>query len=222
MQPDHFLLSHDSNHHGALTQTNSFQIQPLPANPAIAHIAFHGYHSLNARDLINHRPDTLHHRLLTQKLLSLISDTTDPIHVSTLYALIPQSSPFQIHRSLNTLLRTEQIIRPSRGFYAKPSANPVFVPPNKTATTTSKTSSTKHSNATAATTLAQSSAKNLVETAARTSSPQPDQALTTPVAQTRAPASASARTLNKITEKPCNTTFTPMLEAEHAGLIIEA
>jgi hypothetical protein len=50
------------------------------------------------------------------------------MHVSTLYAHFPHFSPFQIQRSLADLLRTEQIERPARGFYAKSPDNPVFSP----------------------------------------------------------------------------------------------
>jgi AAA domain len=109
MHPNHPLLSHAINRHGALAQTCSLQIQPLPDHPDLPHITFHGYHSLLARDFIENRLDVLHRRLLSQQLLGFITDATDPIHVSTLYALLPHCSAFQIQRSLSDLLRTEQI-----------------------------------------------------------------------------------------------------------------
>jgi hypothetical protein len=128
MQPASPLLAHDFCRHSALSQTHSLQIQPLFEHPDLPYITFHGYHPLQARDLIENRPDVLRRRLLAQQLLALITDTPDPMHVSTLYAQFPHFSPFQIQRSLADLLRTEQIERPARGFYAKSPDNPVFSP----------------------------------------------------------------------------------------------
>ncbi len=135
MQPDQFLLSHVTNIHAALTPTLILQIQPLPDNPDLPHITIQGFHSLKAKDFIENRPDTLHRRLLSQHLLSLIADVTDPIHVSTLYTLSPHSGAFQIQRSLRDLLNMGQIERPARGFYTLAPANPTF-PFNTAAATT--------------------------------------------------------------------------------------
>jgi AAA domain len=128
MQPTSPLLAHDFCRHSALSQTHSLQIQPLFEHPDLPHITFHGYHSLQARDLIENRPDVLRRLLLAQQLLGLIADAPAPMHVSTLYAQFPHFSPYQIQRSLADLLRTEQIERPARGFYAKSPDNPVFSP----------------------------------------------------------------------------------------------
>jgi hypothetical protein len=109
MQPDHFLLSHALNRHAALTPTLTIHIQPIPAKPHLPHITIQGTHSLRAKDLIETHPDTLHRQLLSQHLLHIIAATTDPIHVSTLYAKSPHSSAFQIQRSLADLLNMGQI-----------------------------------------------------------------------------------------------------------------
>jgi AAA domain len=135
MQPDQFLLSHAKSTHTALTPTLILQIQPLPDNPDLPHVTVQGFHSLKAKDLIENRPDTLHRRLLSQHLLSLIAAATNPIHVSTLYARSHNSSPFQIQRSLRDLLNMGQIERSARGFYTLAPANPTF-PSNTTAATT--------------------------------------------------------------------------------------
>jgi hypothetical protein len=85
-----------------------------------------GSHQLTALDFIENRPDTLHRRHLFQHLQAIIANAIDPIPVSTLYTQSPHSSPFQIQRTLNDLLRMGQIERPARGFYAQAPANPVF------------------------------------------------------------------------------------------------
>ena len=135
LQSDHLLLTHVTNRHAALTPTLILQIQPLPANPDLPHITFQGFHSLKAKDFIENRPDTLHRRLLSQHLLSLIANATDPVHVSSLYTLSPHSGAFQIQRSLRDLLNMGQIERPARGFYTLAPTNPTF-PSNTSATTT--------------------------------------------------------------------------------------
>jgi hypothetical protein len=77
----------------------------------------------------------LHRRLLSDHLLALITATTNPIHVSALYARSPHSSPFQIQRSLKDLLNMGQIEHPARGFYAPARPNPVFITHTTSATT---------------------------------------------------------------------------------------
>jgi AAA domain len=109
MQPDQLLLSHVFNRHNDLTPTFTLQIQPLPENHNLPHITIQGSHILKAKDLIDNRPDTLHRRLLSQHLLQIINDATDPIHVTTLYAKAPHSGTFQIQRALSDLLRADQI-----------------------------------------------------------------------------------------------------------------
>jgi hypothetical protein len=141
MQIDHLLLAHAQSRHSALTPTLSLQIQPSSANPDLPHLTILGTHSLQARDLIAHRPDSLHRRLLSRHLLDLIAAATNPIHVSTLYAHSHNSSPFQVQRSLNDLLRMGQIERPARGFYTPAPANATF-PLNSTPATTPDTSPT--------------------------------------------------------------------------------
>jgi hypothetical protein len=140
MQPDRLLLAHARNIHAVLTPTLILQIQPQHDNPDLPHFTFHGYHSLKAKDFIDNRPDTLHRRLLSEHLLSLIADATDPVPVATLYALSHNSSPFQIQRSLRDLLNMGQIDRPARGFYTLAPANPTF-PSNTSAATTPVTAS---------------------------------------------------------------------------------
>jgi AAA domain len=185
MQPDRLLLTHAPSLHTVLTPTPTLtlHIQPLPKNSDLPHITFHGHHCLTFHDLLDNRPDVLRRRLLAQQLLGIITSAPSPLHVSTLYAQFPQNSPFQIHRSLSDLLRTEQIERPTRGFYTKPPTNPTLMPPNKTATTTSSptnlsqvaaiTSSTfptENLNESAAITLDVPSTKLVNETATITSS----------------------------------------------------
>jgi hypothetical protein len=117
MQPDRLLLSHAISRHTALTPTLLLQIQPHPGNPNVAHCAHLGSHSLKARDLMDYTPDTLHRRLLFQQLLELITNSTDPVEVSTLSARFPHSSPFQIQRALKDLYNTELVERSANGFY---------------------------------------------------------------------------------------------------------
>jgi AAA domain len=139
MLPDHLLLCHDRNRHADLTPTLAIQIQPITAETTCPHMTVQGSHSLIARDLLEYRPDTLRRLLLSQQLLHIIGSVTDPIPVATLYAQFPHSSPFQIQRALSDLLRTSQIERPERGFYAKAATNPTF-PLEKTVATTPNTS----------------------------------------------------------------------------------
>jgi hypothetical protein len=197
---DQPLLSHVLNRHVplALAPTCSLQIQPLPDHHDLPHITFHGYHSLRARDFIEYRSDTLHRRLLSQHLLRTIIEATDPIHISTLYALFPHCSAFQIHRSLSDLLRTDQIERPARGFYAKIPANPTL-PLDRTATTrpttnlnapatiTSTTRPTKNLNAPATKTPTPNPTKNLNAPATKTPTPNPTKNLNTPATKTPTP-----------------------------------
>jgi AAA domain len=117
IQPDLLLLSHVESASSALCHTLTLRIQPLPSNPHLAAPTVVGSHPIFARDLIEQRPDTLHRLLLTQQLLSLISRTPDPIHVTTLYASFPNSSTYQIQRALKDLLTAELIDHPSRGLY---------------------------------------------------------------------------------------------------------
>jgi hypothetical protein len=147
-QPDRLLLSHALSRHAALTPTLILQILPMSENPALPHIIVQGSHDLQARDLIETRPDALHRRILSLHLLDLIADTSDPIPVATLYARSPNSSPFQIQRSLNDLLKTGLIERPARGFYSPAPANPVLSL-NETATRTPKPEAANGFNATA-------------------------------------------------------------------------
>ncbi len=180
MQPDRLLLSHAKSTHAALISTLILQIQPLPTNPDTPHITVQGSHTLQAKDFIESRPDTLHRRLLFQHLQAIITDATDPIPVATLYARSPYSSPFQIQRSLNDLLHMGQIERPSRGFYAP--ANPTL-PLSKTATTTHNISL----NSTAATTPDPQPVLSLNSTAAITPDPQPVHSLNSTAATTPDP-----------------------------------
>src|SRR5262249_15929435 len=73
MQPDPFLLSPAPNRPAALTPTLILQIQPRTDNPDLPHITILGTHSLQAKDLIDSRPDTLHRQLLSQHLLQIIT-----------------------------------------------------------------------------------------------------------------------------------------------------
>ncbi len=128
MQPDRLLLCHAHSRHSALEPSLILHINPLTTHPSLARINVQGTHQLSAHDFLEYRPDVLHRRLLFQHLQTIIADTTDPVPVSTLYAQSPHSSPFQIQRTLNDLLRMGQIDRPARGFYAKAPADPVFPP----------------------------------------------------------------------------------------------
>ena len=176
MQPDRLLLSHAKSTHAALTPTLILQIQSRPDNPDLPLIAHLGSHSLKAKDLIENRPDTLHRRLLSQHLLHIIAESTEPIPVSTLYTLSPHSSPFQIQRSLNDLLHMGQIQRPARGLYSSAPTNPTF-PPNATTAKTPNPKSAKDLNGTAAKASTPKPAKKLNETAARTTIPEPEHKL---------------------------------------------
>ncbi len=172
MQPDRLLLAHAKSIHPTLTPTLILQIQSLPANPAIPRITVQGSHCLHARDFIECRPDILHRRLLSQHLLRIIVGAKTPIAVSTLYTLSPHSSPFQIQRSLNDLLRMGQIERPVRGFYAPAPATPVF-PLQGTAATTSSPPPVNNLKPTAATIPIPPPVNNLKPTAATTPIPPP-------------------------------------------------
>jgi hypothetical protein len=163
MQPDRLLLAHAHSRHAALTPTLLLQIRPLLTHPDLARITILETHNLQAQDLIVNRPDTLHRRLLSQHLFKLLSSALDPVHVSSLYARSPNSSPFQVQRSLSDLLKMGQIERPSRGFYSRITANPVF---KSKAATTSNTQPTNELNGTAATTSSPEPTKSLNGTAA--------------------------------------------------------
>jgi hypothetical protein len=167
-QPDHILLSHALSRHSVLTPTITLQILSKPENPDIPHITVLGSHSLQAKDLLAHCPDTLHRRLLSHHLLSLITAATDPIPVATLYARFPNSSPFQIQRSLNDLLSMGQIERPARGFYTLAPTNPTF-PLNETTARTSNISPTSSLKQTAATTSDTAPTSPLKQTTSDTS-----------------------------------------------------
>jgi hypothetical protein len=143
----------------------------LPDNPDLPHITVQGSHSLQARDFIEYRPDTLHRRLLSQHLLDIIANGTNPIPVSTLYTLSPHSSPFQIQRSINELLRMGQIQRPARGFYSPAPATPV-IPVNVTAATSPIAEPTSSLNPSAAITLTTQPVGPLDSSATITSRPQ--------------------------------------------------
>jgi hypothetical protein len=197
MQPDRLLLSHALSRHTALTSTLILQIQSLLANPTYPHITVLGIHTLQASDFISHRPDALHRRLLSQHLLRIITETPDPIPVSTLYALSPHSGAFQIQRALSDLFRMGQIERPTRGFYTLAPANPTF-PLNTTATTTPNP--TNSLNTTATTTP--NSADSLNATA--TTTPNPTNSLNTTATTTPNPTN-SLNTTVTTTPKPIAT-----------------
>ncbi len=192
-QPDHLLLSHDKNTHTALTPTLSLQIRPWPTNPHLPHIALLGSHTLTADDLMAHRPDTLHRRLLSQHLLAIITAVPDSVPVATLYARSPHSSPFQIQRSLSDLLNMGQIERPARGFYTSAAANPIF-PPNATVAKTTSPELAKELTSIAATTLMPEPAKELTSIAATTLMPEPAKELTSIAATTLMPEPAKELT----------------------------
>jgi AAA domain len=169
MQPDHLLLAHVDAHHAplALAPTLTLQVQPNSLHPDLPHITSLGTHSLKASDLLTHRPDALHRRLLSDHLLALITATANPIHVSVLYARSPHSSPSQIQRSLKDLLNMGQIERPARGFYAPAPPNPVFTT-HTTAATTPEEQKASSLNITAATTPEEQKASSLNTIAATT------------------------------------------------------
>jgi AAA domain len=150
MQPDRLLLSHALSRHTALTPTLTLQIQSLPDNPKLPHITIQGPHTLPARDLLSHRPATLHRRLLAQHLLAIIAAAPDPISVATLYSLSPHSGPFQIQRALSDLLHMGQIQRSSRGHYTLKSTTTITPTPGpanqleSTATITPNANATNH------------------------------------------------------------------------------
>jgi hypothetical protein len=109
--------------------------------------------------------------ILTQHLLSIITKTPEPIHVTTLYTLSPYASVFQVHRALSALLRTSQIQRPSRGFYAKATPTPIF-PPSPTAARPLDTQPANTVNEPAARPLEPQPANSFNETAARPLDPE--------------------------------------------------
>ena len=127
-EPARLLLTHVSNDYADPTLTLILQIQKRSPASKLPSITFHGPHTLQANDFRTSRPDVLHRCLLFQHLHELIAPATKPIHVSTLYAQSPHSSPFQIQRTLNDLINMGQIERPARGFYAPTPANPVYQP----------------------------------------------------------------------------------------------
>ena len=127
MQPDLLLLAHARGPRFDLAPTLILQIQKHHHAPSISCMTVQDSLPLPARDLLAYRPDALHHRLLAQDLLKLITAKTDPTHVSTLYAQSPHSSPFQVQRALRDLLNIGQIDRPARGFYSPTTPNPEFV-----------------------------------------------------------------------------------------------
>jgi hypothetical protein len=188
MQPDRLLLAHVQNRHSALTPTLTLQARRRSLSPEMPSLTLLGCHDLQARDLLEYRPDTLHRRLLSAYLLRVITEANRTLPVATLYALSPNSSPFQIQRALNDLLNMGQIERPARGFYTLATANPVFKPKATTAITsnaqpankTNGTVATKSNvppinklNGTAATTSNIQPANKLNGTAATTSNTQP-------------------------------------------------
>jgi AAA domain len=169
MQPDHLLLSHVHGHHTALrlSPTLTLSVLPTSSHPDLPHITCLGTHSLTASDLLTHRPDALHRRLLSDHLLTLITATTNPTHVSALYARSPHSSPFQIQRSLKDLLNMGKIERPTRGFYSPAPPNPVFTT-HTTSATTPEEQKAVTLNVTAATTPEEQKAATLNVTSATT------------------------------------------------------
>jgi AAA domain len=169
MQPDHLLLSHVHCHHAALAlaPTLTLHVQPTSVHPDLPHISSLGTHCLTASDLLTHRPDALHRRLLSDHLEALITATTNPIHVSALYARSPHSSPFQIQRSLKDLLNMGRIERPARGFYSPAPPNPVFTT-NTTAATTPEEQKASSLNIAATTTPKEQKASSLNIAAATT------------------------------------------------------
>jgi AAA domain len=183
MQPDHLLLSHVDGHHTPLALAPTLRLRVLPdsLHPDLAHIISLGTHSLTASDLLTHRPDALHRRLLSDHLLALITATTNPIHVSALYARSPHSSPFQIQRSLKDLLNMGQIEHPARGFYSPAPPNPVFTT-NSTAATTPEEQKATTLKITAATTPEEQKATTLKITAATISEEQKAATLNTAAA----------------------------------------
>jgi AAA domain len=128
INPNYLLLSHvKSAPNTLLTYTLILRIQRHIYDSRITAITCHGSHTLSAQDFLTHRPDALHRRLLTSRLLELITAATDPIPVATLYENSPHSSPSQIQRALRDLINMGQIERPARGFYAPAPPNPAFV-----------------------------------------------------------------------------------------------
>ncbi len=195
MQPDHLLLAHVHGHHTALAlaPTLTLHVQPMSDHPDLPHITSLGTHSLTASDLLTHRPDALHRRLLSDHLLALITATTNPIHVSALYARSPHASPFQIQRSLKDLLNMGQIERPARGFYSPAPPNPVFTTHTTTATTPEEQKASSL-NITAATTLEEQKASSLNIIAATT--PEEQKASSLNIIAATTPEEQKASSLN--------------------------
>jgi DNA-binding XRE family transcriptional regulator len=190
MQPNRLLLSHVLNRHTALTPTFTLQIQPIPANHTLPHVTIQGLHTLKAKDLIENRPDTLNRRLLSQHLLQIIANSADPIPVTTLYALSPHSSAFQVQRALSDLLRTDQIERPARGFYAKASTN-LTLSLDAPATTTSNPNPANNLKESATTTPNPKRVNDLNTPATTTPNPKRVNDLNTPAATTPNPKQAN-------------------------------
>ena len=165
LQPNHLLLAHAKNRHAILTPTLTLQIRSDESNPDFPYITILGSHRVQARDLINYRPDTLHRQLLFQHLLQIITATTDTIPVSTLYTLSPYSSAFQIQRSLSDLLHMGQIERPARGFYTLTPTTPIS-PLKSSAATSPEQSQNINLKSSAATSPEQSQDNNFKSSAA--------------------------------------------------------
>jgi AAA domain len=195
MQPDHLLLAHVDAHHTALALAPTLRLRVLPnsLHPDLPHVTSLGTHSLKARDLLTHRPDALHRRLLSDHLLALITATTNPIHVSALYARSPHSSPFQIQRSLKDLLNIGQIERPARGFYSPAPSNPVFTT-HTTVATTPEEQKASALNIAAATTPEEQKASSLNMTAATT--PEEQKAVSLNMTAATTPEEQKAVSLN--------------------------
>jgi hypothetical protein len=113
---DHLFLSHVTSCQAA--RTLILQIQRLPAHPHYSHIVVLGFHCIQAKDFMESSPDALLRLLLSQHLLSIITDAPGPIHIFTIYEQLKPLLTEKLQRSLNDLLCMGQIKCPARGWYS--------------------------------------------------------------------------------------------------------
>ncbi len=117
-QPKRFLLTHVACRIQDVAPTISFTITSHPENPRYPSITCTGLDSLQACDLLNLHPGTLHVKILVSRLQAELIASPEPITLATLRERFLHSTPAQVQRALRQLMQEGTLTRVGRNLYA--------------------------------------------------------------------------------------------------------